>query len=67
MSYSKLRGKIKEKFGRQDLFAEAMEMHNSTLSAKLTKRSDWTRTEMEKACILLGISYDEIPSYFFIQ
>lgn len=64
-NYAKLRGKIKEKFGSQDNFAEAMGMDRSTLSLKLNGKSDWTRTEIEKACALLDIPLSEAYAYFF--
>lgn len=65
MSYSKLRGKIREVFGTQDAFAAAMGMNTATVSGKLNGRSDWTRAEMELACSLLGIAMMEMHSYFF--
>lgn len=64
-NYSKLRGKIKEVFGRQDDFAVEMGMDRSTLSLKLNGKSDWTRLEIEKACLLLGIPVEEVHAYFF--
>lgn len=64
-NYSKLRGRIKEKFGNQDNFAAAMEMDRSTLSLKLNGKSDWTKQEMEKACIILDISLAQVYLYFF--
>ena len=65
MSYAKLRGKIKEVFGTQERFAEAMEMDRSTLSLKLNGKGDWSSTEVEKACGLLGIQIEEVYAYFF--
>lgn len=64
-SYAKLRGRIKEKFGSQDSFAAAMEMDRSTLSLKLNGKSDWTRQEIEKSCVLLCIPMVEVYAYFF--
>lgn len=65
MSYSKLRGKIRETFGTQGTFAAAMGMNTATLSAKLNGKSDWTRAEMERACPLLGIPMVDMHEYFF--
>lgn len=65
MSYSKLRGKIREVFGTQEAFAEAMGMDKSTMSLKLNGKSEWTMTEIEKACYLLGIPINEVYLYFF--
>lgn len=64
--YSELRGKIRGKFGKQDAFAEALEMAPSTLSKKLNNLSDWTHTEIVRACELLGIPLEEAGSYFFV-
>lgn len=65
MSYAKLRGRIREKFGTQDAFAKAMEMHPASMSSKLTGKTEWTRAEIEKACVLLEIPLAEAHLYFF--
>lgn len=65
MSYSKLRGKIREIFGTQEAFAAAMGANTATISGKLNGKSDWTRAEMERACSLLGISMYDMADYFF--
>ena len=62
--YSKLRGKIRE-YGRQDEFAEALEISTTTLSERLNNKSEFTQKEINKACEILKISTDEIPAYFF--
>lgn len=63
--YAKLRGRIKEKYGTQANFADAMGMDKSTLSLKLNGKSDWTSPEIEKACVLLEIPFAEAHAYFF--
>lgn len=65
MSYSKLRGAIREKFGTQAAFATAMEMAENTLSCKLNGKTEWTRQEIADACQLLAIPIAEAPAYFF--
>lgn len=65
MKYAKLRGRIKEKYGRQEDFAKKMEMSRGTLSLKLCGRRDWTRAEIVKACGLLDIPIEGVPAYFF--
>lgn len=65
MSYAKLRGKIREVFGTQEAFAEAMEMDKSTVSLKLNGKYEWNRLEIEKACEALGIPFEEVCAYFF--
>lgn len=65
MSYSKLRGKIRELYGTQDAFATAMGLNAATISAKLNGKTDWTRKEVETACALLNIPMLEMTMYFF--
>lgn len=65
MCYAKLRGKIKEVYGIQARFAEAMGMDRSTLSLKLNGKSEWSRIEVENACKLLKIPMQDVYEYFF--
>lgn len=65
--YRKLRGLIREKFGTHENFAKAMNMSLSTMSAKLTGKTDWTRAEIERAVQLLNIPPTEVAVYFFDQ
>lgn len=65
MSYKKLRGKIREVYGKNEPFAEAMDLDLSTLSAKLNDKSPWKREEIELACHLLEIPIEEVYLYFF--
>lgn len=63
--YSKLRGKIREEFGKEYAFAQAMGMAQSTLSKKLNNLTDWNRADITTACELLHIPIEEAPLYFF--
>ena len=65
MNRAKLCGRIREKYGTQEAFAEVMDMSPATLSAKLRGKSDWTRLEIELAGKRLEIPVAEIPDYFF--
>lgn len=65
MDYSKLRGKIREKYKSQEAFAFALEMSSASLSAKLNGRTEWQSDEIVKACELLGVSLAEAWEYFF--
>lgn len=64
-NYAKLRGRIKELYGSQDNFALALAMDRSTLSLKLSGKSDWTRQEIVKSCGLLHIPIADVSAYFF--
>lgn len=54
--FSKLRGRIREVFGTQNEFAEAMQMAPNTLSAKLNNITDFSSNEISKAVELLKIN-----------
>lgn len=63
--YSKLRGKIKEKYQNQRNFAMLMQMSHVTLSSKINNKVGWNQNEMIRACILLDGCTDNILLYFF--
>jgi len=63
--YSKLLGRIIEKFGTQSKFAEAMKVSERTISLKLTGKVDWKQREIESARSLLELAEFDIPAYFF--
>lgn len=63
--YAKLRGAIREKFKRQCDFADALQMHPSTLSSKLNGCTEWSFVEVATACRVLGIPLEDAPLYFF--
>lgn len=63
--YSKLNGRIVQKYGTQLKFAEAMELSERSMSLKLNCKIGWKQSEILKACKLLEIAIVEIPDYFF--
>jgi len=63
--YSKLLGRITEKFGTQTKFAEAMELSERSLSLKLNGKVGFKQNEITKAYPLLDLSETDITSYFF--
>ncbi len=64
-NYSRLAGRIKECYGTQGKFAEAMKLSERGLSLKMNNRLPWKQTEMMRASKLLKIKYEEINLYFF--
>lgn len=67
MSYSKLRGKIREVFGTQEAFAEAIGLSKAGVSQRLNNKVKWTADEIEKAKNVLGFDASEIGAYFFTR
>lgn len=63
--YSKLRGKIVEKFGTQTEFSKAMNLSERTMSLKLNGERTWKQDEICKAVGLLELSNEDIQDYFF--
>lgn len=66
-NYSKLNGKIVEKYGTQSKFAEAMGLSERTISLKLNNLVAWKQTEITKAIDILDIPANKIQDYFFNQ
>ena len=64
-NYSKLRGKIIEKFGTQGSFSKALGVSERTLSLKLNNKIFFSQDEITKMSELLSISPDKIQVYFF--
>ena len=64
--YSKLDGRITEKFGTRYRFADAMGISEHTISKRMNGKLQWKDQEIHKACVVLDIPFEEIPIYFFV-
>ena len=65
--YSKLIGRIIEKFGTRKAFAKAAGYSENTISKKLSGKITITTNDITEwsSSILLDIPYSDIPEYFF--
>ncbi len=63
--YSRLKGKIIEKYGSNAKFAEDMDWSERTLSLKLNNKVAWKQPEIVKAIGLLSLDENDITGYFF--
>lgn len=63
--YSKLRGRIIEKYGSCAAFAKDFPMSERTLSLKMSSKRSWSQKQIARACELLEIEQNEMPEYFF--
>lgn len=63
--FSKLLGKIVEKYGTQYNFSIALGLSERSLSLKLNNKVGWRDEEMERAIELLDLDLNDIPAYFF--
>ena len=68
-NFDKLRGRIKEKLKFESVFAEKIGISPVALSSKLNNKSDFTATEISRACEedVLDIPVDKIGEYFFTK
>lgn len=63
--YSKLKGRIIEKYGKQAAFAKAIGISEHTMSFKLNGKNCFTQNEIKSICEKLTIPILEIGDYFF--
>ena len=63
--YSKLKGKIVEKYGSQGNFADAIPVSENQLSSYMTGKKRFTTRIIDRMVVLLDIPVGEIGSYFF--
>lgn len=65
-NYSKLKGRIVEKFGTQAALAKEIGWSERTLSLKLTGKTAFSQDDIEKMLQLLGLGHKDIQAYFFV-
>ncbi|MDO4302138.1 MAG: DUF739 family protein [Clostridia bacterium] len=63
--YSKLKGRIREKFNTQDNFANALGIGRVSLSQRLNNQLEFDSKEILRSIKLLDLTEDDIPKYFF--
>ena len=63
--YSKLRGRIVEKYGTMAAFAETVGVSEVALSRKMNNKSPITRAEIIDWSKALDVSLDEIGAFYF--
>lgn len=64
-NYSKLKGRIIEKYGSQSRFAEAVPCSEQTITAKLNGRFGFSQEDIILWSELLEIEASDIGVYFF--
>lgn len=65
--YSKLRGRIKERFENETKFSKAINSSQASLSAKLNNKTYFKPTDIVKILDVLEIPDEEVKLYFFNQ
>nr|DAO52678.1 MAG TPA: Protein of unknown function (DUF739) [Caudoviricetes sp.] len=64
-NYSKLKGRIVEKYSNQSNFAKAFGCSERTLSLKMNGKRPWKQQEILTAIKILDLSENDIQEYFF--
>lgn len=64
-SYSKLKGRIVERYGTQANFARRLGISKNSMSKKLTCKTEFSQSDIIKWAELLGIEKGEYEEYFF--
>lgn len=63
--YGKLRGRIVEKCGTLEAFAQATNLSPQTVSKYMNNKVPWKQTSINAAVRVLDIKPEEISIYFF--
>lgn len=63
--YDKLRGRIVEKFGSQNKFANALDTTTITVSNRMTGKTGFSQEDIEQWSQMLDIDPSEYGAYFF--
>ena len=63
--YAKLRARIKEKFGTEGRFAEALNISQVTLSRKFNDKTQFSSDDIKTWCAVLEIPVEDAGLYFF--
>ncbi|OUP19132.1 DUF739 family protein [Gemmiger sp. An194] len=63
--YSKLRGKIIEKYGSQNVFASKYGVSVNSLSRKMNNKTRFTSDDIVRISELLEIPKERVGEYFF--
>ena len=63
--YSKLRGKIIEKYGSQNVFAAKYGVSVNSLSRKMNNKTRFTSDDIVRISELLEIPKERVGEYFF--
>lgn len=64
-TYDKLRGRIVEKYGSQENYAESLGISTTSLSKKMTGKTGFSQKDILKWSALLGIKKEQYGEYFF--
>lgn len=65
--YSKLLGRIKEKYGTRENLVEKITISITSLNLRLNNKLKFDQQDIKELCGALEIEESEIPAYFFTE
>lgn len=65
--YSRLRGRIVEKYGTQTAFVKDFGISENSFSLKMNNKTAFSVDDIIKICDMLKISKNEVGDYFFTE
>ena len=65
--YSKLLGRIKEKYGTRENLVEKITISITSLNLRLNNKLKFDQQDIKELCEALEIEESEIPAYFFTK
>lgn len=65
--YSKLLGRIKEKYGTRKNLVDKITISLTSLNLRLNNQLEFTQQDIRELCEALDILEEEIPIYFFTE
>ena len=65
LTYSKLRGRIVEKYGSQEKFCDVVGLSSVSVSNKMTGQTGFSQKDILKWCELLDIDIKEVGDFFY--
>jgi hypothetical protein len=63
--FAKLKGRVREVYGTDAAFAQAMGISKAAMSMRLNNKCQWSVEDVRRAINLLNIPETEIGVYFF--
>lgn len=63
--YSKLLGRIKEKYGTRENLINKITISSTSLNLRLNNKLKFDQQDIKELCKALDIEEEEIPDYFF--
>lgn len=64
-SYNKLKGRIVERYGTQGDLAKKIGISKNSMSKKLTRKTEFSQSDIEQCAELLSIERKDYGEYFF--